>query len=321
MTVPRPLREHHEADRHYEGRLHTLHRSVGPIAHRRPETQTPLASPPMPSFSVVIPAHNEATVIRRALAFTADLRCGEAEVVVVANGCSDATADLARTVPSVRVLEVPHGSKPAALDAGDAVNNTFPRVYLDADVVLDATSLRRLADAVRVESAVVGAPRVRFRTEARPWGVRAFYDVYRRLPYATDGLVGLGVYALSAAGRRRFGSFPQVTADDLFVQRLFGPEERIILDDAWFDVETPHTLHDLLAVRTRVAYGNRELAGTDSTTYAPSTQATGRALLELVRAEAGLAPPALVYAGITFTARWRARGRDGARWHRDTSTR
>ena len=48
-------------------------------------------------ISVVIPAHDEEAVVGRCLAALLDgARPGELDVVVVCNGCTDATADIAR---------------------------------------------------------------------------------------------------------------------------------------------------------------------------------------------------------------------------------
>ena len=59
--------------------------------------------------SVVIPAHNEGRVIRRLLEQPvngADL--GEMDIIVVANGCTDDTAEVAASFgPAVRVLTLP----------------------------------------------------------------------------------------------------------------------------------------------------------------------------------------------------------------------
>ncbi len=78
----------------------------------------------------------------------------------------------------------------------------------------------------------VAAPRVDFRTDASSRPVRAYDDVFRDLPYAKSDLVGLGVYGLLENGRARFGAFPEVIADDLYVQRLFTPDERVTTDVA-----------------------------------------------------------------------------------------
>jgi colanic acid/amylovoran biosynthesis glycosyltransferase len=276
---------------------------------------------PSPRFSVVIPAHDEESTLPRSLTFVTELEPGEAEVVVVANGCTDRTADVARTVPGVQVVELAQGGKAAALNAGDAVVTAFPRVYLDADISMGAPALRRLAEVTSVPEPVVAAPRVVFRTDARPWPVRAFYQTYERLPYIRDGLVGLGVYAVSEAGRRRFDVFPEVTADDLFVQRLFCPQERVALEDASFAVEVPRSLRQLVAVRTRTAFGNRQLAEHEPTAFGATTKGTSRALVDLARRDPRSWPGVAVYTAVTLAARRRSRGRRGGVWHRDASTR
>src|ERR1035438_1575828 len=81
--------------------------------------------------SVVIPAHDEAGVIRRCLdSLFTGFKPGELNVVVVCNGCRDDTAMLARASGHpVRVIELVRASKAAALRAGDAVALAFPRLY------------------------------------------------------------------------------------------------------------------------------------------------------------------------------------------------
>ncbi len=271
-----------------------------------------------PTVSIVIPAHDEARVVGRLLqalaALTAD---GRAEVVVVANGCSDDTAEVARGFAGVTVIELAEASKVAALNAGDEAAVSFPRIYLDADVELEAATVLALADALPDEPARIAAPTVRFETEGRPWAVRAFYRIYTRLPYASDGLVGLGVYAVSRSGRARFGAFPALTADDLYVQQRFAPAERAVLGEHSFTVHAPRSLVALVRVRTRTAAGNRELADGGSRS---STRATMKALLRVVAGAPGLLPAALVYVGVTLAARRRAR-QTGRRWERDDTTR
>jgi glycosyltransferase involved in cell wall biosynthesis len=275
--------------------------------------------------SVVVPAHDEAAVIADRLHGLLDsLPPGVVDLVVVANGCTDDTAAAAGRVPGVRVVEIPEASKTAALNRGDRETTAFPRVYLDADIRLSGDALLQVASALRTDRAVVAAPRVRFDLSACSWAVRAFFSVFQRLPYAGEGLVGLGVFGLSEAGRRRFDVFPDVVADDLFVQRLFVPEERCTVD-ASFEVVAPRRLQDLLAVRTRVARGNRQLAdrgadlGVDAT---GTTSATAVALLRVVAWRPHLLPGALVYVAVTLLARSRARRAvAGVRWERDASSR
>ena len=70
------------------------------------------------------------------------------------------------------------------------------------------------------------------------------------------------MYALNEAGRARFEDFLALTGHDLYVQRLFRPEEVRPVADHSFRVETPRTMAGLIRVRTRVAAGDAELVAT-----------------------------------------------------------
>ena len=87
-------------------------------------------------ISIVVPARNEGFVIARTLrAMATGAVPGELDVIVVCNGCTDNTADIARSFgPPVRVIETEVGSKVHALNLGDQAASTFPRIYADADV-------------------------------------------------------------------------------------------------------------------------------------------------------------------------------------------
>ena len=100
--------------------------------------------------SIVIAAHNEAAVIGRCLdTILRDAAPGEFDITVVANGCADDTARVAAARPGVRVLDLAAAGKTAALNAGDAAAHGFPRLYLDADVVVSAADVRALVAALR----------------------------------------------------------------------------------------------------------------------------------------------------------------------------
>ena len=89
--------------------------------------------------------------------------------------------------------------------------------------------------------------------------VRAYYRVWTRLPYVREGMIGVGVYALSEDGRRRFEAFPDVIADDGYVRTLFDPGERVRVDDAPVRVYAPERFSDLVRIKTRSRLGRYEL--------------------------------------------------------------
>ncbi len=208
--------------------------------------------------SVVVPAHDEEVVIGRFLStLLADARPGELDVTVVCNGCTDDTAAVARQYP-VRVVEVPEASKHLALRRGDALAEHFPRFYVDADVQLTTGALRATADVLAAGAALAAAPRLDLDLRGCGRAVRAYYRVWRRLPYCTGELVGSGVYGVSAAGHRRMGPFPGIIADDLWFREHFAPGERMSVRSARFVQHPPRDLGSLLRVRTRQHLGNLE---------------------------------------------------------------
>lgn len=273
-----------------------------------------------PELSVVIPAHNEGRVLPRLLSRLDD---GRLEVIVVANGCQDATAEVARS-SGARVVELAEASKVAALDAGDAAATTFPRAYVDADVEIDASALLALAARLRHGPELVASPRLRLDLGGVTWPVRAYYAVWDLSSFRRGGHIGSGVYALSAEGRGRFASFPRVIGDDRFVQGLFTPAERATVEEAEFVVRPPRTVGALIARGARIAAGNRELQRAGLAGHAPTRAASLRELVRRVAPRPGLWGAFLVYVAVQLRtaalAERKLRVADGV-WDRDETSR
>ncbi|WP_084540945.1 WecB/TagA/CpsF family glycosyltransferase [Nocardioides alkalitolerans] len=270
--------------------------------------------------SVVLPAHNEEHVIGRALApLTALASGGRLEVVVAANGCTDATVARARAVPGTVVLDLEQPSKVGALNAADAVARQWPRLYLDADIEITP---RAVADVLAVLSAggvAAARPPFRYDTTGASWVVRAFYRARGRLPETGSHLWGAGVYGVSRAGHDAFATFPALVADDLFVDQMFSPAQKTVVDTDPVVVRTPRDLASLLTVLRRTTTGNRELAGHGvQPAHAEST--LGRTLRQLVTSATSpdRLVDAAVYAALVAAARVPARQ---AGWGRDESSR
>ncbi|MGV1009226.1 MAG: glycosyltransferase [Dermatophilaceae bacterium] len=278
----------------------------------------------MSAFSVVIPAHDEERVIGRLLdGLQATGGPDEAEIVVVCNGCSDRTADVARAfAPQATVLELVAASKTAALNAGDRAASAFPRFYVDADVEVGFEALLTLAGVLREGSALAAAPRLRMDTSRSPWPVRAYYEVWAQLPYVRDEMIGTGVIGLSQQGRCRFGDFPEVIADDMYVQGRFTRSERRTVVDAEFVAHAPRRSADLIRRLTRVHAGTRQLCDM-GLTEAKGSHGFGD-LLKLARRPRWLAP-LTAYVAITIVAKARAARKIAAGrasvWDRDESSR
>lgn len=272
--------------------------------------------------SVVIAAYNEGRVIGRCLdALLAD-SAGRLEVVVAANGCRDDTVDQARR-PGVVVLDLPRPGKPAALNAAERRVSTFPRVYLDADMQLTARDLDRLAAALDDRVAGEGtplaaAPRREVDTTGSAFVVRQYHRALGLHPAYRHSLFGRGVVMLSERGRTRFDEFPEVLADDFFLDSLFGPDEKVVVADVVSVVGAPSSTRVLLRRLARVRRGNRELR-VSASAGAAARPAEGLGwLLAAVRRDPRLLPAAVTYVLVTIYAELAARW-GGSSWGHDQS--
>jgi glycosyltransferase involved in cell wall biosynthesis len=277
-----------------------------------------------PLGSVLIPAHDERAVIARCLDnLFAGTGPGELEVVVVCNGCRDDTAAVARaTGHPVEVVELAEASKPAALRAGEARLATFPRLYLDADVVLSGAGALRVLERLMRPGAVAARPPFRYDTAHSSAVVRRYYRARARVPAVMGSIWGAGIYGLSAAGRARFADYPDVVAEDLFVDQHFRPGEIDIVGDEPVVVVAPARYRDLLKVMRRAYRGKAENRSGELVDGAAAT--TGSTVRDLLRLGGGSVAgmlDAATYAFVAVSARaYIAVGRS-TRWERDDSSR
>ena len=275
--------------------------------------------------TVVIPAHDEEAVIGRLLSGLVDPSgATDLEILVVCNGCHDATAAVAGGFPNVRVIETPVASKQEALRLGNEAARGFPRVYVDADVELtreDVSALTRALDDPRL---LAVAPRRVIPRDGTAWTVRCYYDVWEALPQVRSGIFGRGVIAVSERGYQRIAALPGLMSDDLAISSAFDEQERQVVTSATVVVRPPRTWADLIHRRVRVATGTAQAYTGDHDWRADSR--TSRAdLVGLVRHEPALALRMPVFLAVAVIARRRAaaavRRGDYTTWLRDDSSR
>jgi hypothetical protein len=286
--------------------------------------------------SVVIPAHNEERTIGRLLTALAPEAGtgsgpvpaqdppGSLEVVVVCNGCTDATADVARAFgPEVTVVETPVAGKAHALTLGHEVASGFPRAVVDADVQITRRSLMALGAAVADGPFLASAPRRHLELAGASWPVRWYYDVWQRLPQVESGLFGRGVVVVSEVGAARLLDLPPVMSDDLVASEAFGPQERTIVPDAVVSIWPSRTLRDLVRRRIRVVTGNAQADGQGLRSAQAHTGV--RTLLRIAAADPRLLPRVVVFVAVAAIARLLARRAiargDFTTWLRDDSSR
>ncbi|MGI5268609.1 glycosyltransferase [Nonomuraea sp. CA-218870] len=271
-----------------------------------------------PTVSVVIPAHNEAGVIGTNLdALLAGAEPGEFDVIVVANACADGTARAAAR-PGVRVLETSRPGKAEALRLGDAACRAFPRVYLDADVRLDAASVRALARAAARRGVLACAPLPEWDLAGTGPVVRRVHQVHDRLIAPSRALAGVGAYVLTEEGHRRVFPLPDVISDDGYVDGCFAAGERVVVAEARSVVRPARTVRAHLARRVRVRRGNRQLARLGR----PARSLRAGALRDLLAAREVSVLDAACYLAVLAADRVLTLVRGGrARWGTDPSTR
>jgi glycosyltransferase involved in cell wall biosynthesis len=271
-------------------------------------------------LSVILPASNEAGYIGPCLAalLASDPVPGGAEVIVVANGCRDNTADRARGFAGqaqaagwgFAVLELAKSGKTGAMNAGDGQAVGGVRAYLDADVVVGPALMAQLAHALARPlpcyasgQAVIPA--------ARSGLTRSYARFWLTLPFAQSVAPGYGLYAVNAAGRARWGDFPDIISDDTFVRLHFTPAERV-------DCPAPYLwpmvegFAALVRVRRRQDAGVAEIARR----YPGLMGRMGKARLGVAGVfRRGLRDPAglAVYALVSLAVRLRRGGRDWTR--------
>jgi hypothetical protein len=220
----------------------------------------------------------------------------------------------------VRVIEIAQASKTAALRAADDLLNVFPRIYLDADVILPATSARLVIESLQLGAAMAVRPQIIYDTSHSDPVVRSHYRALVRVKSGTHSLWGGGVYGLSQAGRSRFSAYPDLVADDLFADQWFKPSEIEIVDTATATVTVPRRARDLIHVARRSHKGNVDLRGLPD--GPPSTvSSTLHSLLSTAVSGLDAAMDTLVFLGIRAIVRISVAIFPPAGWSRDESSR
>jgi poly-beta-1,6-N-acetyl-D-glucosamine synthase len=123
----------------------------GKLAHPTAVRRLPFPQGAWPSISIVIAARNEAHRLGERVRNLLDQRYpGECEIIVVSDGSTDdPAAALARFRTDVRLIELPPGGKPLALNAGVAAARGDVLVFADARQAFAPGALTRLVENFR----------------------------------------------------------------------------------------------------------------------------------------------------------------------------
>jgi glycosyltransferase involved in cell wall biosynthesis len=213
-------------------------------------------------YSVLIPVHNEATLLPTTVpALLASIQSDVAEVVFVCNGCDDGSAALISNLTGdrARVIDLPKRGKTHAINIGDSYLKAFPRFYIDADITLSPDTLGQLRNCLINEEVELVAPYVAYDTSGASTLARYVSEISEALPHGKGGGFHC-VLGISAAGRARWGLFPDILGDDIFIEATVPAEKRIVLRSACVTTKPPSWFWAWVLVRTRWIRGERQLS-------------------------------------------------------------
>lgn len=222
----------------------------------------------MTAISVLIPAHDEAAYLPACLTalLASDPVPGGAEVIVMANGCSDDTAAVAEGFRAhavaqgwtLTVLDIAEGGKLNALNEGERASKGQALLYLDADVKVSPPLVAQIAAVLQGEAPAYASGRPNVSVGADPL-TRAYTRFWLTTPFMVHGVPGFGVFAMNRAGRARWGAWPDIISDDTFARLNFLPSERHSVP-ATYDWPMIEGFANLVRVRRRQDVGVAEVA-------------------------------------------------------------
>jgi glycosyltransferase involved in cell wall biosynthesis len=272
--------------------------------------------------SVIVPAHNEASVIQNCLDSIIHQE-DVSEIIVACNGCTDNTAELVRKhYPKVICLDIEKPSKTNALNEAERHSTSFPIFYLDADTVIDPKTISNITQQMEQTGLLLTAPTPAIDTSESSWAVKQYYKIWINLPYIKDGVIGTCSFIMSEEGRKRFDQFPDIINDDGFVRCCFDSHERDNIQDTTIHIKAPKTLYSLIKIKTRARLGNIQLEASNLCARPKQANYSGSIKQRLLSKEF---IPTVVYILIALFIRVRASKQfkklDSYKWEKDLTSR
>lgn len=276
--------------------------------------------------TVIVPAHNEASVIEDCLNSIIDQN-GVDHIIVPCNGCTDNTVDIVRSkFPQVVCLDIEKPSKTNALNVAEAkaqeLGVTYPIFYIDADTQLSDGSIEHITQAMADGKVLLSAPTPVINTLKSSWLVKTYYRVWTQLPYIKEGVIATCSFIVSEEGRKRFDKFADVIGDDGFIRCHFKNKEIANIDGAQIFITAPRDIFSLIKIKTRARLGNMELIAKNK---CPVQEAKHYGNVMKRRLLSKDFMPTVIYIAIALLIRLRANRQfkqlGSYQWEKDTSSR
>lgn len=213
--------------------------------------------------TIIIPAYNEATILKQKIENTTSLPCTlPVQIVVITDGSTDGSETIAASFPHITVLHQRERlGKAAAINRAVAEAKYEVLIFTDANTFLNKASLNALIAALNNEEAgaVCGEKRIRYLPQKKY--AESFYwkyeSVLKKLESKTGSVVG-AAGELFAVKKECFEAIPEHSIlDDFWLSmRIQEKGFRILYEPNATATELPpQTLKDDLARRTRIAAG------------------------------------------------------------------
>ena len=212
--------------------------------------------------AIIIPAYNERSVIARTLKpLYQGVKEGKYTITVAVNGSNDGSVDFIRNeFPAVCCLDIELGSKTNAINVAEKSNVGFPRIYMDADVVVNYDGLLSIINTLESSvSPLLVSPKAVMEFSSSSIFVKAFYRAWFKTKFYSSQGFGSGVYGLNKQARACFKFFPDVIADDGFIREVVPISKQQVDTNCTSMVTAPKKFGDLIKIKTRSKLGNIEL--------------------------------------------------------------
>ncbi len=213
--------------------------------------------------TVIVPAHNEASVIEDCLNSIVN-QSGVDKIIVPCNGCTDNTVDIVKTkFPNVICLNIEKPSKTNALNIAEVkakeLGISFPVFYIDADTQLSENAIQHISEVMNSGDILLAAPTPIINTDKSSFLVKTYYKVWTDLPYIKEGVIATCSFIVSEEGRQRFDKFADVIGDDGYIRCHFKNKEIANIKGAEIYITAPKDIFSLIKIKTRARLGNMEL--------------------------------------------------------------
>ncbi len=238
------------------------------LTHLR-KPHEPMAGGDDPSVSVVIPAYNEASVIRQCIEHVLQTEYSDFDIIVVDDGSTDGTYEAAMTYadhPLVTVISQPNGGKASAMNAGMFETDSDVFICIDADSQLHPEAVGLLAAHFKDPKVGAAAGRVvvgnrrNILTRLQALEYITAQSIERRAKEYLNAITvvpgAIGAWRTTAVMEAGIFSTETLTEDADMTMAIIRSDYRVVYEErAIATTETPATVKALLVQRLRWSLG------------------------------------------------------------------